>query len=126
MRPPPSSRRRRDSYVLCLLLMSLSVADGEFTTKGKGLKYVAIDTITAVASTKNALVVLGDVKKDPTPLLVADKAWEMTPTSRLDNGYPNIMYDPEYSAEKPWRLWYDCCVQVGIPNKCSPGKDLVG
>ena len=30
-------------------------------------------------------------------------AWE----PRIDNGYANVIYDPQHSADKPWRLWYD-------------------
>lgn len=49
--------------------------------------------------------VQGRVTKSPdSPLFVQDKPWE----TRIDNGYPNVVYDPESAArgDGPWRLWY--------------------
>jgi len=44
----------------------------------------------------------GTVKKDSrNPLFGQDKLWE----TRIDNGYPNVVYDPTYQ-DAPWRLWY--------------------
>ena len=45
----------------------------------------------------------GSVTKDPAnPLFEQDKPWE----PRLDNGYPNVVYDPESTGDGPWRLFY--------------------
>mmetsp|Transcript_41025 Transcript_41025/g.92350 ORF Transcript_41025/g.92350 Transcript_41025/m.92350 type:complete len:478 (+) Transcript_41025:139-1572(+) len=88
-------------------------------------KFASFDS-TRIKSMVNAHVVFGPVSKHPKPLLVADKPWELTPTSRMDNGYPNIIYDPSDQTHPPFRMWYDCCVKVGKPNKCSPGSDIVG
>eukprot|EP01047_Picozoa_sp_COSAG01_P058517 COSAG01_NODE_6906_length_3444_cov_8.863677_6_plen_191_part_00 len=45
------------------------------------------------------------VSKHPgNPLFGQDKLWE----PRLDNGYPNVVFDSESAAlgDGPWRLWY--------------------
>jgi|EP01046_Picozoa_sp_COSAG06_P001638 hypothetical protein len=45
----------------------------------------------------------GTVTKDAAnPLFIQDKPWE----PRLDNGYPNVVYDPESKGDGPWRLFY--------------------
>jgi hypothetical protein len=36
------------------------------------------------------------------PLFGQDKPWE----PRLDNGYPNVVYDPASKGDGPWRLFY--------------------
>ena len=36
------------------------------------------------------------------PLFGQDKPWE----TRIDNGYPNVVFDAESSTDGPWRLWY--------------------
>ena len=43
-------------------------------------------------------------KSQANPLFGQDKAWE----TRIDNGYPNVVYDEESAArgDGPWRLWY--------------------
>ena len=44
----------------------------------------------------------GAVTKDGrNPVLREDRPWE----TRLDNGYPNVVYDPAHTSA-PWRLWY--------------------
>lgn len=45
-----------------------------------------------------------EVAKSPHALFGQDKPWE----TRIDNGYPNVVYDPESAArgDGPWRLWY--------------------
>ena len=43
-------------------------------------------------------------KSAENPLFGQDRPWE----TRIDNGYPNIVYDEESAArgDGPWRLWY--------------------
>ena len=43
-------------------------------------------------------------KSGKNPLFSQDKPWE----PRLDNGYPNVVYDADLAAkgDGPWRLWY--------------------
>ena len=90
-------------------------------------KYCAFDNVQAVAQSENAATVLGPVRKDPRPLLFAEKPWETSPNARMDNGYPNIVYDPDRShGRPPFRLWYDVCLQVSNPSLCSSGADLKG
>ena len=36
------------------------------------------------------------------PLFKQDKPWE----TRIDNGYPNVVYDADIEGDGPWRLWY--------------------
>ena len=43
------------------------------------------------------------VQKFPgNPLFNQTYPWE----PRLDNGYPNVVYDPQSTGDGPWRLWY--------------------
>ena len=78
--------------------------------------YAAFDTVNAVASAEHSRVLFGAVAKDPRRLLVEDKPWE----PRIDNGYPNVHYDPADSP--PYRLWYDCCIEVADRSVCH-GSD---
>ena len=77
-------------------------------------KYVAFDTTRAIQHTTNTHTVLGKVRKWPHPLLVADRPWE----PRIDNGYPNIVYDPS-RKDAPFRLWYDTCIEVAAAHVCT-------
>lgn len=45
-------------------------------------------------------------KSSSNPLFGQELPWE----PRIDNGYANMVYDPEYSTESPWRLFYDAFV----------------
>lgn len=60
----------------------------------------------AADQTNSGLVpTIGNVAKSPkNPLFIQDKPWE----PRLDNGYPNVVFDPDSAArgDGPWRLWY--------------------
>lgn len=80
--------------------------------------YAAFDTIQAVESSENAQTVLGNAERHE-HLMMADKPWE----PRIDNGYPNVVYLPE--ERMPFKLWYDCCIQVSHPSVCS-SKDTKG
>ena len=54
------------------------------------------------SSSKQLCAVQGSIRKDPrNPLFIQDQPWE----TRIDNGYPNVVYDPDYYPA-PWRLWY--------------------
>ena len=55
--------------------------------------------------------VIGTVTKQSVPLFEQTKAWE----PRLDNGYPNVVYNPNNTAS-PWQLWYGTC---GAVHSCS-------
>ena len=74
--------------------------------------FASFDTAQAIASVTNAHTVLGAVHKHPARLFEADKPWE----PRIDNGYPNVLYDPE--RQPPFRLWYDCCIKVAQTSVC--------
>lgn len=59
----------------------------------------------------NLQPVIGTVSKyHKNPLFNQDKPWE----PRLDNGYPNIVYDSQSQGDGPWRLWYG-----GIGGQCT-------
>lgn len=65
-------------------------------------RYSAPGMLAAPAPTGLALT-SGTVTKDSAnPLFQQDKPWE----PRLDNGYPNVVYDPESKGDGPWRLFY--------------------
>ena len=83
--------------------------------------YAAFDTVQAVSEATNAQTVIGPVRKHPTRLFVADRPWE----PRIDNGYPNVHYDPE--ATPRFKLWYDCCIKVAKVSVCrdSDNKALL-
>jgi hypothetical protein len=67
-------------------------------------RYSAPGLLQAAAPLPTGLALAsGDVTKDPeNPLFQQDKPWE----PRLDNGYPNVVYDPESKGDGPWRLFY--------------------
>merc|ERR1719291_1301954 len=54
-------------------------------------------------------LVIGEVRKSlHNPLFVQDKPWE----PRLDNGYPNVIYDPENKdGLGTYRCFYGDCVK---------------
>ena len=62
--------------------------------------------------------VIGRVAKHSQPLFVQDRPWE----PRLDNGYPNVVYDASSAAkgDGPWRLWYG-----GLGQKIGRGGQCV-
>ena len=116
-------------YILTCIAVTVAFAGADATKQdfNFGLKFAAFDTANAVFEmNSNTMVVFGSVSKSNERLLVADKPWEMPPLSRMDNGYPNIIFDSSYSKARPWRLWYDCCIRVKNANRCSPSNDLVG
>ena len=78
--------------------------------------YAAFDSVQSVASSENAQTVFGRVKRLSKRLLIADQPWE----PRIDNGYPNVHYDP--AGRPPYKLWYDCCISVASRSVCT-GKD---
>lgn len=69
-------------------------------------RYSAPGLLQAAPPPTGLALASGDVTKDPeNPLFQQDKPWE----PRLDNGYPNVVYDPESKESKgdgPWRLFY--------------------
>lgn len=74
--------------------------------------FASFDTVQAIEKVTNARTVIGEVTKRPEPLFNATKPWE----PRIDNGYPNVLYDPE--RQPPFRLWYDCCIKVAQTSVC--------
>jgi hypothetical protein len=46
------------------------------------------------------------------PLFEQDKPWE----PRIDNGYPNVVYEPRSTLSPPWRMWYGTC---GASDSCG-------
>jgi len=72
-------------------------------TKGQSInaqtKYLFLDT-RIIDKTRNAQLMIGDVKKHPeNPLFAEDKPWE----SRFDNLYANVIYDEQ---EEIYKCWY--------------------
>ena len=70
----------------------------------------------AIRATSNTRTAFAPVHKHPDNLLVEDQPWE----PRIDNGYPNVHYDP--SGSPAFRLWYDCCIEVESRDVCH-GSD---
>ena len=50
----------------------------------------------------------GTVTRSAEPLFSQDRVWE----PRLDNGYPNVVFDAS-DPHGPWRLWYGGCSNAG-------------
>jgi len=76
-------------------------------------KLAVIDMENTVERMQNGGVVLGKAAKHPRRLFAEDKPWER----RIDNGYPNVHHDP--SQKPPFKLWYDCCIEVSANNRCN-------
>ena len=91
---------------LLLLAASASASDtptGWAPVDARGVyRHSAIGLFIDPSTSSSTLrAVQGTVAKYPrNPLFSQDKPWE----TRIDNGYPNVVYDPGYDA--PWRLWY--------------------
>lgn len=57
------------------------------------------------------------VTKHPrNPLFGQDRPWE----PRLDNGYPNVVFDTDSKVDGPWRLWYG-----GLGWNLAPGQQFL-
>ena len=54
------------------------------------------------------------------PLFGQTLPWE----PRIDNGYANVAFDPTFSAEKPWRLWYDAFTSCNDEKRDDKGRYL--
>ena len=82
--------------------------------------FAAFDS-TRINTSVNADTRIGVARKHPERLFVADRPWE----PRIDNGYPNVHYDP--ASTPPFRLWYDCCIVVAKKSVCrdSDNKALL-
>ena len=52
------------------------------------------------------------------PLFGQTLPWE----PRIDNGYANVAFDPAFSAEKPWRLWYDAFTSCNDEKRDDKGR----
>ena len=66
---------------------------------------IPIISIAERSPTSGVSTVIGKVEKHSSnPLFVQDKPWE----PRLDNGYPNVVFEPETGS---WRCWYGDCVK---------------
>ena len=102
------SDSKRPSYGLC----SIGLACSWLTTAAVDLSTIpacAADAPPAksllldarvVESTAGVRLQLGQVKKDPAnPLMGADRPWEV----RLDNLYPNVLFD---EGDKLFKCWY--------------------
>ena len=76
----------------------------------------------AIASTTNATLRLGTITKHPAnPLFVEEhfadppKPWE----ARLDNVYPNVIYDGEDGL---FKCWYKSFIYDGLSNRTPPAQ----
>eukprot|EP01043_Picozoa_sp_COSAG02_P019634 COSAG02_NODE_953_length_15689_cov_112.180564_5_plen_342_part_00 len=59
-------------------------------------------------------------KSKQNPLFGQTLPWE----PRIDNGYANVAYDPQFSKEKPWRLWYDAFTSCNDHDRDDKGRYL--
>jgi len=98
-----SIRMPKSCRVLVALVTIATAADFE-APHGVSL-FPAFSVLDSNVSTPSGLVArLGRGTKSPSnPLFGQTLPWE----PRIDNGYANVVYDKEYSSERPWRLWYD-------------------
>ena len=72
-----------------------------------------------VASTSDAKLELGRVQKHPANPLFAEEAFADPPKpweARLDNVYPNVIYDDEDSL---FKCWYKSFIYDGLSNRTS-------
>jgi hypothetical protein len=90
-----------------LFILSLGYASA--TTPSSTIPVISLADRTPV---KGVGMVIGTVEKHAkNPLFVQDKPWE----PRLDNGYPNVVYDPT-DPQGAYRCWYGDCVKVSAGN----------
>ena len=89
----------------CSLLVAAGCAAADRFESPGGVMKPAFSLLDEEKSTAGGLVArLGRGTKSPSnPLFGQTLPWE----PRIDNGYANVVYDPQYSTKTPWRLWYD-------------------
>lgn len=81
--------------------------------KGSNRKYLLLDS-TIIEKSVNVQLQIGSVKKfSGNPLIKEDKPWE----PRMDNMYPNVIYDAE---EKVYKCWYNPFI-INRPGKREMG-----
>jgi hypothetical protein len=113
---------------LSLLLLASSAvaaaaaAEASFKAEEGMDLYPAFSVLDEERSTPSGLVArLGRGTKSPhNPLFGQTLPWE----PRIDNGYANVAYDPRYSEEKPWRLWYDAFTSCNDEKRDDQGRYL--
>jgi len=75
-------------------------------------KYMLLDDRNVISS--DASFVLGSVTKDPAGAMIKEeREYEM----RMDNGQPNVWYDP---ALGKWRAWYSAFTSCSKPKESVP------
>jgi len=80
-------------------------APSETVPTGKRSRFLIMDS-RIIASTDNAKMTVGTVKKDPrNPLFIEDKPWE----PRFDNLYANVIFDEEDGLYKCWYSPFIVC-----------------
>ena len=89
----------------CSLLFAAGCAAADRFESPGGVMKPAFSLLDEEKSTAGGLVArLGRGTKSPSnPLFGQTLPWE----PRIDNGYANVVFDPQYSTKTPWRLWYD-------------------
>ena len=89
----------------CSLLFAATCAAADRFESPGGVMKPAFSLLDEEKSTAGGLIArLGRGTKSPSnPLFGQTLPWE----PRIDNGYANVVHDPQYSTKTPWRLWYD-------------------
>lgn len=94
------------AFAIISALFSTPVISGNFNSN-----YFHLASVSLLPKESGSVVTdYGPVQKFVgNPLFNQSEAWE----PRIDNGYPNVMYDTANprDAQSPWRLWYGDCVQ---------------
>ena len=90
-------------WAMRLVVLFLSILSANALSENKYVIFSVINNGTGFT------VVPGTVTKHPkcSPCWKQTKLWE----PRLDNGYPNVVYDPDDTINGAYRVWYGGCVK---------------
>ena len=119
----PSLQVHAATFLSVLASRSAAVRGmGRFEAATGMTLFPAFSVLDEDASTPSGLVArLGrGTKSRHNPLFGQTKPWE----PRIDNGYANVVYDPLYSTESPWRLWYDAFTSCNDDLRDDQGRYL--
>jgi hypothetical protein len=91
------------------MFSALSIAAAVAAGTGDGASYYAAIGLPSSPLPSGIEQAIGAVQKsESNPLFVQDKPWE----PRLDNGYPNVVYDSANTeGHGVWKVWYGDCVK---------------
>ena len=89
---------------LIVAAVAAALAPGDFAAPAGAERFAAISLVNATRLPAGLEIAIGSATRRATPLFEQDRVWE----PRLDNGYPNVVYDLA-GAASPWLLWYGGC-----------------